>query len=99
MVGLSDSKKLMEDIPNKINDRLVIANDCVFPEDWTVNDLLKEHKSRPYNPNIAAVFYRAGLIESWGRGINSIGESCKASGNKKPEYDVKHTVFCLVWLI
>ena len=75
------------------NNRLVIANDCVFPEDWTVNDLLKEHKSRPYNPNIASVFYRAGLIESWGRGINTIGESCKASGNKKPEYDVKHTEF------
>ena len=73
--------------------RLVIANDCVFPEDWTVKDLLKEHKSRPYNPNIASVFYRAGLIESWGRGISAIKESCKTFGNKEPEYDVKHTEF------
>ena len=34
-----------------------IANDCVFPEDWTVENLMKPHKSRPYNPLIASTFY------------------------------------------
>lgn len=37
-----------------------------------------KHVSRPYNPNIANVFYLAGFIESWGRGIEKIWEACKA---------------------
>ena len=54
------------------DDKIMIANDCVFPEDWTVENLMKPHKSRPYNPLIASTFYRAGYIESWGRGIEKI---------------------------
>ena len=63
--------------------------DCVFPEDWTVDNLLGKHKSRPYNPLIAGTLYRAGLIESWGRGIDKIINACKASGNKLPEFMVR----------
>ena len=36
---------------------------------WTVESLLVKHPSRPFNPNIANVFYLAGFIESWGREI------------------------------
>lgn len=54
---------------------MYIANDCVFPEDWTVETLLKKHRSRPYNPLIASAFFRAGYIESWGRGIEKINSS------------------------
>lgn len=50
-------------------DRIYIANDCIFPEDWTINDLMGKHHSRPYNPLIANTFFRAGFIEAWGRGI------------------------------
>lgn len=32
-------------------------------------NLMGKHASRPYNPNIADVFYLAGFIESWGRCI------------------------------
>ena len=35
----------------------------------TVESLLIKYPSRPFNPNIANVFYLAGFIESWGRGI------------------------------
>lgn len=70
-------------------DKLYIANDCMLPREWTAEDLLKKHRSRPYNPTIANTFFRAGFIESWGRGIEKIIEACKASGNPMPEYSVK----------
>ena len=67
----------------------MIANDCVFPDDWTVDDLMESHKSRPYNPLIANTFFRAGFIEAWGRGIQKIKDSCILAGNDIPEYKVK----------
>ncbi len=71
------------------DDKLLISNDCVFPEDWTMKDFLGAHRSRPYNPLIANTFYRAGFIESWGRGIQKINDTCHMYGNKEPEYKIK----------
>lgn len=70
-------------------DKIYIANDCIFPEDWTVDDLMGKHRSRPYNPLIANTFFRAGFIEAWGRGIEKIKDSCKEAGNPMPEYTIK----------
>lgn len=70
-------------------DRIYIANDCIFLEDWTINDLMGKHRSRPYNPLIANTFFRAGFIEAWGRGIEKIKDSCKEAGNPMPEYTIK----------
>jgi ATP-dependent DNA helicase RecG len=61
----------------------------VFPDDWTVDDLLGKHRSRPYNPLVANTFFRAGYIEAWGRGIEKIKESCIENGNDMAEYQVK----------
>lgn len=69
-------------------DKIYIGNECVFPEDWTVDNLLGKHNSRPYNPLIANAFFRAGYIESWGRGIQKIRESCEENGNAMAEYKV-----------
>ena len=71
------------------DDRIMVANDCIFPDDWTVDDLLEAHKSRPYNPLIANTFFRAGFVEAWGRGIQKIKDSCILAGNDIPEYKVK----------
>ena len=79
------------------NDRLVISNDCVFPDDRTLDDLLVQHKSRPYNPLIANTFYRAGFVESWGRGIQKISESCAEHNCAAPEYQVKKEDFGIVF--
>ena len=70
-------------------DKIYIANDCIFPEDWTIDDLMGKHRSRPYNPLIANTFFRAGFIEAWGRGIEKIKDSCKEAGNPMPEYTIK----------
>ena len=43
---------------------------CVQLQDNLIaENLMGKHASRPYNPNIADVFYLAGFIESWGRCI------------------------------
>ncbi|MCD7892470.1 MAG: putative DNA binding domain-containing protein [Erysipelotrichaceae bacterium] len=67
---------------------MYISNDSVLPKGWTKETLMNEHRSIPYNPHIANVFYRAGYIESWGRGIQKICEACKEAGADNPEYIV-----------
>ena len=47
-------------------DKMYIANCGQLPDNWTAENLMGKHASRPYNPNIANVFYLAGFIESWG---------------------------------
>lgn len=71
----------------RIEDKnMYISNACVFPSDWTIENLMKIHNSRPYNPDLAGTFYRAGYIEAWGRGIQKICEACEEIGAPIPEY-------------
>ena len=67
---------------------MYISNSCILPRDWTEDTLLQPHKSIPFNPSIANVFYRAGYIESWGRGIQKIFEACREVGAPDPEYTI-----------
>lgn len=67
-------------------DAVYISNDCIFPVGWTVETLMERHRSVPYNPNIANGFFRAGYVETWGRGIEKICEACKIHGVPMPEY-------------
>ena len=69
-------------------DKLYISNDCVFPAKWTADTLMQKHRSLPHNPDIANTFFRAGFIESWGRGIEKICNLCKEYGIAEPEYKV-----------
>lgn len=50
------------------DDRLEIISTGLLPPGISLDDLKRMHVSRPRNPVIAAVFYRRGLIEQWGRG-------------------------------
>lgn len=69
-------------------DKLYISNDCVFPANWTADTLMQKYRSLPHNPDIANTFFRAGFIESWGRGIEKICNLCKEYGIAEPEYTV-----------
>ena len=69
------------------DDKLEIWNCGTLPEDWTLANLLGKHRSRPYNPEIANVFFRAGEIEAWGRGIERIMAVCKSAGCPQPQFD------------
>lgn len=66
------------------DDRIIFWNDGYLPEHWIVEDLKFQHPSKPFNPDIASVFFRAGMIESWGRGIEKIETACKNHGLKSP---------------
>ena len=68
--------------------KLYISNDCVFPANWTAETLMQKHRSLPHNPDIANTFFRAGFIESWGRGVEKICRLCKEYGIEEPEYTV-----------
>ena len=45
---------------------------------------LQLHESIPRNPLIAEVCYRAGYIDSWGRGIEKISDACRHAGLPEP---------------
>jgi len=74
-------------------DKIMIWNEGRLPEDWTINNLLKSHSSRPYNPDIANAFFRSGYVEAWGRGINKMAELCVAEKLPKPAYLVEGSDF------
>ena len=69
-------------------DRLHIWNPGELPEDWSVEKLLDQHSSRPYNPDIANAFFQAGEIESWGRGVERIFEWCRKETVPEPAIQV-----------
>ena len=69
-------------------DKLYISNDCQFPPSWTAETLMGKHRSCPLNPDIANTFFRAGYIESWGRGVEKICRICHNYGIPDPEYTV-----------
>jgi len=71
-------------------DKVIIYNDGRLPEDWTIEDLLSTHRSRPFNPKIASVFFRSGMIETWGRGIERIITACKRANKPMPKFEIKH---------
>ncbi|HET9227573.1 MAG TPA: ATP-binding protein [Thermoanaerobaculia bacterium] len=68
------------------DDRLEIWSDGTLPFGLTIEDLRREHLSRPRNPLIAEAFFRRGLIERWGRGTQKIVELCTRAGHPEPEF-------------
>ena len=74
-----------------MDDAITVSNSCILPEGWTVDTLMEPHESKPYNPDIARVFYRAGFIENWGQGIQKICDECKGIGAELPVYELTGT--------
>jgi ATP-dependent DNA helicase RecG len=75
------------------DDKLILWNQGQLPEAWTVANLLKNHTSMPYNPMIANAFFRAGLIEAWGRGTLRIVNDCKIAGAPIPTFQYNFSEF------
>ena len=53
----------------------------------TPDKLKVDSTSLTRNPNIARTFFRAGFVESWGRGISKIIEECKEAGLLEPKIE------------
>jgi len=69
--------------------RITLWNPGQLPPDWSVEQLTGEHSSRPHNPGIAYSFFRAGMIEAWGRGIRRIAHACETAGNPAPRWEIE----------
>lgn len=66
------------------DDRLEITNPGALHFGITPEKLTQPHESKPWNPIIANVFYRAGIIEKWGSGTLNIIQWCRENGNPPP---------------
>jgi ATP-dependent DNA helicase RecG len=66
------------------DDRLTIWNPGGLPDDLTMEQLKNKHRSIPRNRLIADVFFMAGYIEAWGRGIEVMQEGCRGYGIPDP---------------
>ena len=67
-------------------DKLILWNEGTLPNDIKIADLKKSHPSRPRNELLADIFFKAGLIETWGRGTIKITNECKKAKLPEPEF-------------
>lgn len=65
----------------------MIWNPGQLPERWTLDRLMGKHPSNPFNPLLASAFFRAGYVESWGRGIEKMLRECSGRGMPAPVFD------------
>ena len=73
------------------DDKIMFWNNGRLPDEWTIKNLTSKHSSQPFNPDIANAFFRAGMIEAWGRGIEKMQEDCKADGVPEPSLRYEKT--------
>ena len=67
------------------DDRLEITSTGTLHFGLTPEALYLPHESLPWNPLIARVFYRRGVIEAWGRGTIKMEELTVRAGLPSPE--------------
>lgn len=82
-------KDYSEGVPIQISvsrDKLIFWNEGQLPENWTIENLLTKHPSKPFNPDIANALFRSGYIESWGRGTIKMIKECIQFGVPEPKY-------------
>ena len=68
------------------DDKMIIWNEGGLPGTLTIEDLKHKHPSRPRNRSLSDIFYKAGYIESWGRGTIAIMQDCVRAGLPEPSF-------------
>jgi ATP-dependent DNA helicase RecG len=66
------------------DDRLSLWNPGTLPDELNIEMLKGKHPSHPRNKNMAEVFFKAGYIEAWGRGISMMMDACRKAGLPEP---------------
>ncbi len=69
------------------DDRLEVTPAGTLHFGLTPEKLFAPHESIPWNPLLADVFYRRGIIERWGRGTLKMAEVTIATGLPQPEIE------------
>lgn len=78
------------------DDRMEIYSHGGLPNGVTLEMILSGY-SKPRNPIIAEVLYKAGLIEKWGRGIQEMITKCKIAGDPEPEFAINDVEFKVIF--
>lgn len=68
------------------NEKIIFTNGATLSPEVPIEKFKEEHISKPFNPLIANVFYKAGFVESWGKGTNNIVADCLKLGLPEPTY-------------
>ena len=70
-------------------DKIYIWNDGEMPPNLNSTEkLFMKHSSKPFNPKLAEVFFKSGMIEAWGRSFEKIREACALYDGPLPEYEI-----------
>lgn len=72
------------------NDHEVVGlekNEGELPTGYTQETLYGHHSSKPRNLNIANAFFKAGFIDTWGRGYKIIREGFEPAGIPMPKVE------------
>ena len=67
------------------DDHLEIWNEGELPLGYTEETIMGRHSSKPRNRNIANAMFKAGFIDTWGRGYMKIREGFEAAGIPMPK--------------
>jgi ATP-dependent DNA helicase RecG len=78
-------------------DKIMMWNYGRLPENWTVEELLNKHSSRPRNPDIATTFFRSGYVESWGRGVDKMKKLCLEANIPAPQFSCQGNDFWTIF--
>lgn len=79
------------------DDRLEITSPGPLRFGLAVEDLFVPHESKRWNPLIAGVFYRQGIIEAWGSGTLKMIELNQSAGIPAPEFVATRHSFTVVF--
>ena len=67
------------------NDIIEIWNEGTLPEGYDESVLYSKHSSKPRNRNIADTMFKAGFIDTWGRGFKKIRDGFETAGMPIPK--------------
>ncbi len=69
------------------DDRLEISSPGTLPFGLTPESLFAPHDSKPWNPLVAHVFFRRGVVEMWGQGTLKMLKLATDGGLPRPEIE------------
>jgi len=87
MFGLKESQTDTTVLQIRVyDDKMVLSNGATLSAEVPIEMFKQNHISKPFNPLIANMFYKAGFVESWGKGTNNIIDDCLKINLPEPEY-------------
>ena len=69
------------------NDHIEVWNEGELPGGYDETVLYGKHSSKPRNRNIAGTMFKAGFIDTWGRGFKKIREGFEKVGMPMPKVE------------